>query len=165
MAQSNMTEGTTYILIGFVVLLTIFLISSMAEVISNSSHSNLTDASEDKMQSLSLNPQALGFANTGTNKTYLYGFNVSIADDYAVQGLDPEATDSKNDFSLDFTFGKKKAEGISRFFMAMLKFPEFLVSGLFGLPMEGMLKNVINLTNWLWNILIFVSIVYFVRNK
>ena len=160
-----MTEGTTYILIGFVVLLTIFLISSMAEVISNSSHSNLTDASEDKMQSLSLNPQALGFANTGTNKTYLYGFNVSIADDNMDGALDPEGTDNKNEFSLDFSFGKKKANAISRFIYAVLNFPEFLVSGLFGLPMEGMLKNVVDLTDWLWRILIFVSIVYFVRNK
>ena len=160
-----MTEGTTYILIGFVVLLTIFLISSMAEVISNSSHSNLTDASEDKMQSLSLNPQALGFANTGTNKTTVSGFDVTLGDDKMAGALDPEGTDNKNEFSLDFSFGKKKANAISRFIYAVLNFPEFLVSGLFGLPMEGMLKNVVDLTDWLWRILIFVSIVYFVRNK
>jgi len=165
MAQSNMTEGTTYILIGFVVLLFIFMISSMGTIISNSPYSELTNNSEQKMLSLSLSPKDLGFTNTGTNKTELYGFNVSIANDNVESAITKEGTDNKNEFSLDFTFGKKKANGISRFIYAVVKFPEFLVSGLFGLSMEGLLGQVISLINWLWNILIFVAIVYFVRNK
>ena len=165
MGQSNMTEGTTYILIGFVVLLTIFMISSMATVISNSTHSELTNASETKMLSLSLHPQELGFTNTGTNKTDLYGYDISIADDDIEGALDPEGTDTKNDFSLDFTFGKKKADSISRFIYAVVKFPAFLVYGLFGLSEEGMLKTVVDLTVWLWIILIFVAVIYFVRGK
>jgi len=167
MAQSNMTEGTTYILIGFVVLLTIFLISSMATVISNSDHSELTTASEDKMESLSLKPSDLGFDTnyTGGQKTDMYGFNVSVGNDSMGGALDSIGVDSKNEFSLDFTFGKKKANAISRFIYAVLSFPKFLTVGLFGLSYEGIVKNIVDLTVWLWRIFIFVAIIYFVRNK
>ena len=165
MAQSNMTEGTTYIWMGFIVILTIFLISSMAEVISNSEHSELTNQSKAKMIDLSLNPSGLGFATTEANKTNISGIDVGIIDEKVPGGLDPNVSDTKNEFSLDFTFGKKKANTLQKFVYAVMNVPEYILSGLFGLPKEGMIKHLIDITDWVWRIMIFIAIVYFVRNR
>lgn len=166
MVQSNMTEGTTYIWLGLIAMLVIFMVSSMAEVISNSEHAELTNASKDKMESLSLNPDKLGFdAVNDTDKTIVAGFDTDVYDDRIEDALDPEVDDNKNEFSLDFTFGKTKANSLTKFIYAILNLPEYIVVGLFGLPKEGMLKHAIDLTDWVWRIMIVISIIYFVRNK
>jgi len=150
MAQTSMTDGVTYIVIGFITVLCILLISTMAGVVSNSEHNQLTDNSKAYMSKVSTDPSSLGF-------------NTSIYNE-AIDNPIGGGSDNKNEFSLDFTFGLKSANKITRFVYAVLSLPKFVISGLFGFDLNDF-NWILDLMNWLWRILMFVAVIYFIRGR
>ena len=150
MAQTSMTDGVTYIVIGFITVLCILLISTMAGVVSNSEHNQVTEDSKVYMSNVALNPNSLGF-------------NTSIYDEDIEEPIGG-GSDSKYDFALEFFFGVKSAEKISKFVSASLGLPKFVISGLFRFDLNNF-NWVLDLMNWLWRILIFVAIIYFIRGR
>jgi uncharacterized membrane protein YuzA (DUF378 family) len=151
MAQTNMTDGVTYIVIGFITVFFILLISNMASVISNSEHNELTDSSKEYMSKVSTDPNSLGF-------------NTSVYNQQIDNPLGEGGADNKNEFSLDFTFGLKSANKLTRFVYAVISLPKFVINGLFGFNLNDF-NWIIDLLNWLWRILIFVAIIYFIRGR
>jgi len=151
MAQTNMTDGVTYIIIGFVTVLFVLLISQMANIVSNSEHNNLTSDSEEYMSGISTDPDNLGF-------------NTSVYDEDIDDPLGEGGSDNKNEFSLDFTFGLKSANKLTRFVYAVLSLPEFVIVGLFQFQLNDF-SWIIGLFNWLWRTLMFVAIIYFIRGR
>ena len=146
-----MKDGMTIIVILFFVAFISILINRMGVEVSNSPYEELTTDSEAYLTEITANNSGLGF------DTSFYLENIE-------DPLEGETGDSKDEFAIDFNFGKRKAGGFSRFLYQILSVPEFIFVDLFKFPTNGF-KWVVDLLDWLYRILIFVALYAFIRGK
>ena len=151
MANEKMSKAPTYIILAFIVGLFVFLIQNMVIDVSTSSGSALSSSSQEYATGIVGSPDNLGF-NTSN-----YGEKIG-----SVQG--GNGTENKNEFSLDFTFGQKSANKLTRFIYITLNMPEFIFGDLLGFPDDDFMW-VYDLMDWFLRIFIFIAIVNYIRNK
>jgi hypothetical protein len=151
MANDKLKDGMSFIIILLIVGIVVGLIYYMGIEVSNSPHAELSSSSEAYLTEITSNSSALGF------DTSIYGEK----QDGALSG---EAGDNKNEFALDFNFGRRKANGISSTIYKALNVPEFIIIDLFKLPKNNF-KWVVDLFDWLWRIFMFWAIVAFIRGN
>ncbi|GAH44637.1 unnamed protein product, partial [marine sediment metagenome] len=144
-------DGMTIIIILLFVAFIAILINRMGVEVSNSPNAQLTQDSEAYLTEITANNSGLGFDTS----FYLDDIENPLVD---------ETGDSKDEFAIDFNFGKRKAGGFSKFLYAVLNVPEFIFIDLFKFPTNGF-KWVVDLLDWLYRIIIFVAIYAFVRGK
>ena len=151
MANEKLKDGMSFIIILLFVGIVVGLIYNMGIEASTSPYSSLSSSSEVYLTKITSNSSALGF------DTSLYGEKQTGA-------LSGEEGDNKNEFSLDFNFGRRKADGISATVYKALNVPEFILLDLLQLP-EDNFKWVVDIFDWLWRIFMFWAIVAFIRGK
>ena len=151
MANDKIKDGMTFVVILLLVGIVVGIIYYMGIEASNTPHAELSTSSEAYLTEITANSSALGF------DTSMYGENQAGA-------LAGEGGDNKNEFALDFNFGRRKANGISATIYKVLNVPEFLVVDLFRLPVNNF-KWIVDIFDWLWRICLFWAIVAFVRGK
>lgn len=145
----KLDSATTYIVLLVFVGIFIYTVSNYGIELSNNDNAALSNSSKEYISEI-----------TGSDRRL--GFNTSVYDDQLKSALDEDEIDSKNDFALDFLFGKKKANGIQRIIYVVLNIPEFLLIDLFKLTT---LQWLADLLDWALRIFLFVAIVNYVRGR
>jgi len=134
---------TTYIIIGVVVGIFIFLANSIGSDLADNDNAELSQNS-------------LTYINNITGKNY--GRNTSIYSEKLE--LSEESGDNKFDFVLDFLFGKSMASKIRRFVDVIFGVPSFFLRDVFRLQVPS---NILAIIDWFVNIMVVVAIVYYIR--
>lgn len=147
----KLSKAPTYIVLIFIVGIFIFLINQFATDVATSSGSALSTSSQEYIAEI-------------TGDASNLGFDTSVYNETTTNPLSGGGTDNKNEFALDFIFGQKTANRITRFLQVALGIPEFILVDLLKFP-DNNIKWLYTLLNWAMNINIFIAIVYFIRNR
>lgn len=147
----KLNKAPTYIVLILIVGIFIFLINQFMLDVSNSSGSQLSTNSQQYISQVTGNPSDLGF-------------DTSVYNESTANPLSGGGTDNKNEFALDFIFGQRAGNRITRFLQIALGIPEFILVDLLRFP-DNNIKWFYTLLNWSLNIFVFIAIVYFIRNR
>lgn len=142
-----MKSISTYIVLALVIGIFVYLISGFASNIRDSEHSDLSVSSEVYIAQI-----------TGEDRKV--GFNTSIYDEELESATEIGGTDNKNEFSLDFNYGRNSASKIKRFAYIATNLPSYLVVDLFRLTPLVWLGD---LLDWFARIMLFVALYIFIR--
>jgi len=151
MANDKMKDGMTIIMVVLFVGFVAILLNKMGDEVSSSPNSELTLASQSYIFQRNISDDSVGF------NTSIYGEN---AENPLVNGTG----ESKDEFAIDFNFGKNKASGFSQFLYAIGSVPEYIIVGIFRFSKNNF-GWFIGLLNWIYRILIFIAIYAFIRGK
>jgi 1,4-dihydroxy-2-naphthoate octaprenyltransferase len=147
MATSKLTDPVTWITLGVIVGIFVGLIAFMGSTVLESESQALT------------NESILEMTGVNVSNEMQSGFNTSI---FRNNISDPigGAADNKNEFSLDFVFGRKNANELSTYLYAGTHIPE-VVLNIFRLDYYDF-QWFVTIINWFFNIMVFVSLVYLI---
>jgi len=146
--SSKLTSAYTYILLALVIGVCIYLITDFGvELSNNNPNTELSTNSEQYITEITGNDKRLGF-------------NTSIYAEKVGEVQDGNESDNKNDFSLDFVFGKSSSNKIQRFVYIVLNLPELLIVDIFRLQS---LKWFADLLDWFLRIALFMAVVLYIR--
>jgi len=148
--EKKTTNITNVLIVLFVVVLFAILIKNYA--------SNILES-----ENQALSQESLDYTNNIAGGVYSH-INTSEfdAENAPNDPLADESTDNKNDFSLDFNFGKKSVNKYTKYLYIASSIPEFILADIFGLDNYGF-KWLIDLLDWVWRIVISIAIIYFIR--
>ena len=149
--SSKLLNAPTYIFMVFIVAVFFFLITDFGDSLMENPNAELSNDSKDYINKISGNDQRVGL-NTSTFDKNIKGVT------------EVNATDNKNDFSLDFNFGLSSANKFVQFAGIALNLPEAILINLFNLPAEPV-KPYADLLDWLYRISLFVAIYLFARGR
>jgi hypothetical protein len=147
----KLNRATTYIFIAFLIGVFVFAVTNYGIELSNNDNANLSNSSEEYINKI-----------TGGNRRL--GFNTSIYDDDAGKALEGDQTDNKNEFALDFFFGKRNGNVVQRFVYVVLNVPTLIMVDIFQLTGQ-VWQDIAGVLDWLLNIFIFIAVVNYVRGK
>ena len=152
MAEKKLSNPVNMIIIVAFVAIIAILITSFGNNLQNNPNAKLSDKSNSYIDNLE-----------GTDTKA--GLNISqVNSEYTKDALDDDEAENKYDFALDFVFGKKKANTLSRFAYILLSVPEWVTGDVFGFGLNGW-QDLLDVLDWLWRIFIFVAIIHFIRGK
>jgi hypothetical protein len=145
--MSKITKPMTYAFLLVIVVTAVFLISNFGTELLNNDKASLSNDSIVYISELS-----------GEGKRV--GINTSFVSEDLDNPNADESGDNKNEFSLDFNFGKKQANTVSRFLYIVTSIPEVIIKDIFRLTD---LQWFVDILDWFWRFAIFIAIYYLIR--
>ena len=150
--MSKITKPMTYAVLLFVVLTFVFLIKDYGDELLDNDKASLSNNSVTYINRLS------GVTEDGKNKTL--GLETDFYKDTLDNPSSQDEADNKNDFSLDFNFGRKKVNTVSGFLYTVASIPEVILGDILDLPIPTWF---IDILDWFWRFAIFIAIYYLIR--
>ena len=147
--MNKLDSVSTYVIILFVVGLFATLITSYA-----------TDLLSNPNAELSENSQTYISEITGGDKKL--GLDTNYTQEDMAKATDLGGDDNKNEFSLDFSFGDKSANRLTRTIYIALNIPSFILKDLFRLPIPLWFTDILD---WLLRITLFIAGVNWIRGR
>ena len=145
--MSKINNPMTYAILLAIVVVIIILIRNFGESLLDNDKANISNDTIKYISDLS-----------GDGKTL--GINTSFIDTDLEDPVLNESGDNKNEFALDFNFGKKKSNSISGFLYIVSSVPEVLIKDVFRLTT---LQWFVDILDWFWRFAIFITLYYVIR--